>query len=195
MPLLLTKGLGAAAETMTAATAVASATTLTIFFSATPVLTGASALPGSWSVTANGPGPVAVSVSAVTVADDTVVLTLSKQTQGGRYRVLIPDQGILSDTGLILVPPYYLNFSGSALAPTVLSLRIVSATAMALIFDQDMIEAEARDPANYSIGPSLSIYSVTGNGRSYQLQTQRQDILGRYSLTVSGIHDLFGNLV
>ena len=79
---------------------------------------------------------------------------------------------------------------------TITFVRAIDARALDVIFSAAVVESEALVASNYSISPSLAVKSVQKiSDLEYILTTAKQTELANYTVTVSGIHDLNGNLV
>lgn len=63
-------------------------------------------------------------------------------------------------------------------------------------FSEAVVEAEALDPANYSLDNGLVVLDLEKISASqYRITTSLQTPGLSYNLTVSGVHDLSGNLI
>lgn len=93
---------------------------------------------------------------------------------------------------------YNWNIVPETVPPTLALARSVDARLVEVIFSEDVVEAEALNPANYSItgGGGLAVNSVVKLSASiYRLITARQTVGANYTVQASNIHDLAGNLI
>lgn len=195
MPLVITKGYGAGGS---AALLLVTAVTggileVRITFNAAPVLVGFATDPANWIIT----GPDTVTVSAVTTDGNDVVLTTTEQTTGATYTVTIPPS-IANTDGVIYVGTNSFNFTGVGDPPFVAMAAGIDGFHVKVIFSEPVVESEALVPSNYVITGSggLTVSDVEKEtDLVYILTTSLQTVGASYTLTVSNIHDLYGNLI
>lgn len=166
--------------------------TVTLTFSETlGVLPAVESNPSNWVIT----GPTPVTVTNVTSAGATIILTTNELQNGGIYNVVIPG-GFRGVSDSAYAGPISANFTGVAAAPIATQVTPVTATLLRLVFSEAVNENDALDPANYSVAPPLQVLSVQKETQSiYLLTTAPQDANVLYTLTVSNIRDLAGNII
>lgn len=197
MSLLITKGLGveegASGPVLLTTTAYGNRVELT--FDIDMVLSGDAALPTGWTINATSPA-VAVTVTSVTVVGDTVKLFITEATNGGTYTIVIPTYGVNSDIGGGYQGPYSATFTGVGIPPIIAQASAIDAFRVRVIYSEPVVVSEATNPANYSVSPTLSVFSVTSDSSSNFIVTTSQQTPGTsYTLTASNIHDEKGNLI
>jgi hypothetical protein len=80
--------------------------------------------------------------------------------------------------------------------PTVSGVEVLGGRLLLVNFSSAVVESEALDPANYSFDNGLVVLGLEKVGGSqYQITTSLQTPGLSYELTVTGIHDLNGNLI
>lgn len=80
--------------------------------------------------------------------------------------------------------------------PTVAGVETVDGKTIVVTFDEAVVEAEALTPANYVFSGGLTLLAVEKvTSSQFRLTTSLQTPGLTYNLTVSGIHDLNGNLI
>lgn len=91
----------------------------------------------------------------------------------------------------IIIPP------ADTTAPTVVMTRPANDSRLLdVIFDEQVVDAEALTPSNYSIDHGLVVTKVEKiSGIQYRLTTSRQTPGVVYTVSVTGIHDMSGNLI
>lgn len=160
-------------------------------------LSGPALSAANWIVAGGG---VPVQVTAVGApSGSTVTLTISEQTQGASYTLQLPF-GISGQSGLTFVAlsgNLFVNFTGIGNPPTiVIAFPENDAFKVDVIFSEAVVDTEALIAANYSINNGLQVFSVDKlSSSSYRLHTSQQTAGVTYTLTVSNIHDLKGNLI
>lgn len=149
----------------------------------------------NWSISATTGVPMIV--TGVNAAGSTITLTVTQGTNGAVYTINIPNGVIRTSDSAPLVPPYQQNFFATGTAPTVLSIIRSDARRFEVVFSTNMLESEALTKANYGIAPPLTVAGVTKvQGNTYQVSTSEAQVPGQsYMVTVSNVHDLFGNLI
>lgn len=193
---LITSGLGAESGggSFAPVSVEGRARTITISFpEAAPAtdLTGDSADIANWAITGAGDP----TLSNVTITDGAVVLTVLPFLESAEeYQLAVPD-GIESD-GQRYLGSYILSFTSGTPLPVVISTLSIDARVVEVIFNNPMVLAEATNPANYEIDGGITVSAVTRvTSTTYRLTTSKQGLGVSYNLTVSGIHDIYGNLV
>jgi len=169
-----------------------SAGRLVVVFSGVVSLTAAGAVPSFWGVSTTTGS--AVAVTGVSVLANTVTLTTSEQTFGCLY-VLNIASGLVSMSGVANTQSSH-NFTGVGAYPSLLSAVPQSPSSVLLTFSEPVNEAEAMLITNYSVTGGLALLRVSHLfDCSYLLTTGVQTPGVIYTVTVSGIHDLAGNVV
>lgn len=82
--------------------------------------------------------------------------------------------------------------------PAIYSIQSVNLTTIQVVFTEDVVFAEAMNPSNYVLTGGLatqSVINVAGSQRVFRLTTSTQTAAASYTLTVSNVHDLAGNLI
>jgi hypothetical protein len=172
-------------------------TDLDLLFSTNIQLSPYAANPANWSIESLGSG-VAMNVTAVSYSGPTIHLTVTEGTDGQLYKLNIPTVGI-TDTTMALDPypgPYTQNFYAVASGPVISLAYAPDGLQVQVIFNVPVVVSEALVAANYVItgGAGLTVFSVTQEtANSYLLATSLQIPGFSYTLTVSNIHDIYGN--
>lgn len=165
-------------------------------YSLPPTLSGAALIPANWLITGGG---IHVTVTAVGTSGNDILLTVTPQTQGATYTATMPAgiSGLSGSTPIALSGAFTANFTGTGTAPTiVIAFPESDGKLVDVIFNESVVTSEAMIAANYSIDHSLVVFSVDQiNLNSYRLHTSLQTAGTVYTLTVSNIHDLQGNLI
>lgn len=80
--------------------------------------------------------------------------------------------------------------------PSIVLSRSIDARTVEVLFNEAVVEDEALTAANYSIDGGLTVSAVVKVTSSiYRLTTSKQAVGDLYTVTVSDIHDLVGNLI
>ncbi len=89
------------------------------------------------------------------------------------------------------------SFNSDQTQPTLLSATATSTRAVKVFFSEEISKTEALNIKNYSVNNNLVVEKVTleANSKVVYLQTSRQKSGSRYTLTVSNVKDLAGNLI
>lgn len=121
-------------------------------------------------------------------------LYTEEQTTGATYTLELPRVGIVSVTGNPLNTPYKFTFTGQGVPPVFAMVRPVDARTLHVIFSEAVLESDATNISNYTITPTLSVFSATKiTDRHYELKTSKQNELTTYSVEISNIRDLAQN--
>lgn len=136
--------------------------------------------PASWSIA----GSPAVSISAVTLSNNTIVLTTSDQGSGASYTLNIPN-GITANNGTFgLLGPFTEAFTGLQGDPTLIQARSVDERTVDIYFSYPPQTSRALDTTQYSISPALTVNGVTQMGPTwFRLTTGPQTIGTNYTIT------------
>ncbi len=172
-------------------------TSIIITFSDDISLAGDATIPGNWVITPSG-GAVAVTVIGLSVVGADLTLTTTEATIGGSYSLGIPIGVYRTIDGYPLLPPYAQAYTGEGTAPTVSQIVVLNdARTFDVVFSESVLTAEALLKANYGVSPLLTVDTVTKvQDNRYTITTLEAQIPGQlYTVTVSNVHDLYGNLI
>ncbi len=136
------------------------------------------------------------SIQSVAIVAGNVRLTTTPCTNGGLYTITLPSVGFF-DGGDVFVGPYSMNAVAVGLLPQALSARAIDARLIEVVFiNEAVVQSEAMNPANYSITPTLAVTAVAFvNANTYRVTTDRQTRGVSYTVVVSNIHDVHGDLI
>jgi len=143
-------------------------------------------------------GPTSPSNVSVNRVSPTIVdLTLTELLQGGSYTVTVSN---VVDVAENPIDPAHddASFTGIGVAPTVdPSATIVDSLSVYVDFSETVNPTGATNPANYAVVPSLGTVGVTQiSGTRYKLTFSNYQSPGDpYTITVTNVYDLVGNLV
>lgn len=171
---------------------------LELTFSSNIVLSGAALLPAQWTVTTATPGAATPTVTAVSVVGATVTLYITECTSGATYFLHIPTTGIADFSATPFGGPWLQSFVGVGVVPFVALASANDALHAKVVFSEAVVSSEALVPTNYIItgGAGLTVYAVTKEtDLVYTLTTSLQVVGQSYTVTVSNIHDMYGNLI
>jgi len=174
---------------------VPATTSIAINLNANVTLASLASLASNWTISATTGIPM--TVTAINASGPTITLTVTQGTSGSIYTINIPNGVIRTSDSAPLAPPYNQNFTATGVAPTVTSITRSDARRFEVIFSTNMLESEALTKANYVVAPPLTVSGVTKiQGNTYQVSTSEAQVPGQsYMVTVSNVHDLFGNLI
>lgn len=80
--------------------------------------------------------------------------------------------------------------------PVVSGVEVLEGRLLVVTFNEAVVEADALDPANYSFDNGLVVLGLEKVSASqYRITTSLQTPGASYNLTVTGVHDLSGNLI
>jgi hypothetical protein len=200
--LLSTQGLGSpgtavyvACKAFQALDVDVTSTYIDVVFNNLPSVSGPSADPTQWVITSLNGGR-AVTVTAVVPVTNRLRLYTTEHTTGKLYRVTIQHIGLVDQFLNPFDGLFSIDYVGAGNNPQALLARSIDARLMEVVFDEPVNEAEAVIAANYSISPPLTVVSVTVVSPTImRLVTSRQTRAQLYTVTVSGIHDISGNLI
>lgn len=138
-----------------------------------------------------------VNILTVTQLNSTTIrLTTTNQHTGGAYSLLAPLSAVLDPTSGSLSAAVTIGFTGHGVSPSVVSATPLSGNSVRVRFSEPVVSIEALALANYVVSPSLAVTGVVQEAvDSYvvYVTTMKAGIV--YTLAVSNIHDLAGNLV
>lgn len=194
---MITEGLGGSSGALTYIAVTPDAESVSIEFSDTIALAGTSEEVSSWSVD-EGVGAAPVNVLAVTLSGDgrTVTLTTTEHQVGGEYTLVFPRDIVSDADGTLFSGPYTHDYLGVGELPFITMVKGVDARAIDIVFSEAVLEADALDPANYTvIGPnSVTVTSVAKQtSQSFRLYTTPQDRNESYTIEVRNVRDLANN--
>lgn len=159
---------------------------------------GAAADPTQWVVTtlvSGAPVPVA---SSVVVAGPRIKIYMSEAREGVLYTLNLPVFGIKDLSNNPYTGPFTYDYLAVGLEPFVALAGAQDGYHVKVIFSEPVQTAEALVPSNYVItgGGGLSVYEVTQEtAQTYILRTSLQTVGQTYTVTVSNVKDLVGNLI
>lgn len=171
---------------------VATPAQINVTFDRAITLTSVGIDPSNWGIS----GTIyPVTVLAVNQLNPTTVrLTTSNQNTGGLYS-LLTKSGAVSGGSLASVGGSF-PFVGLGVTPSVLSATPLSSNSLRVIFSEAVRGAEATVVSNYQLSNGLAPIGVVQNSpESYTIFTTDMVPGIIYTLVVSGVHDLLGNLV
>lgn len=199
MSLLITKGLGSSGGSAVPSlvSVTPSATEIVLVFSENVVLSGDALVAANWLMTPTLTGytPTCNSVSAST---NEIVLGFSgEHTNGQPYELTIPT-GILSDTGANYTGPFVYSYVGVGVGPVIITIS-PNITEIMITYNEPVVQLEAEDAANYNITgpttPTISSVNLVINNVYRIVLSSALNSGANYTLTVSNIHDIYGNVV
>jgi hypothetical protein len=80
--------------------------------------------------------------------------------------------------------------------PFILDVIVVDAFTLRVIFNEGMVTEEATDTTNYTFTNGLVALQIVAQSASVYIVTTTQQAAGQsYTLTVSNVHDLNGNVI
>ena len=170
---------------------------LELLFDSNITLSGPALLAAQWTITAS-PGAAAVTTESVVVAGATVTLHITECTGGASYYLHIPTTGITDTSMTPFGGPWLHAFTGVGITPFVALASASDALHAKVIFSEAVVEAEALLSTNYIVtgGAGLTVYGVTKETDLVYVLTTSLQVAGQlYTVTVSNIHDLYGNLI
>lgn len=171
---------------------------LELVFSTNVVAVGPAATPSQWVITTAVSGAPIPVVTSVVVAGPRIKLYTTEAKDGVLYTLHFPVVGI-KDIPLNPYPgPFTYNFVAAGSAPFVALAGAEDGYHVKVIFSEAVVESEALIPGNYVItgGAGLSVYEVEKEtDQVYKLRTSLQVVGQTYTVTVSNVHDLLGNLI
>ena len=144
----------------------------------------------SWYVTHDDdPDAHDVRLTSMVVGVDSVTFTTTPQTDGGLYRLHLPNWGITSPAFGIFTGDYSLDFVGVPTPVTVQMVKVVDVHRIDVIFAIAVDETDASDPTNYQIDNGLTCVSATKiTDHWYRLRNEpRQVDATTYTITISNI--------
>ena len=90
--------------------------------------------------------------------------------------------------------PVPINVTGVGVAPHIVTAYADSSSSFVLIFNEEVHESSAIDPANYAILPGLTIHSITKTApKTYRMVTDPQTSNTTYQVTITGVIDYANN--
>jgi len=183
--------------TFSVSSVTAFANRVEVTFNVNVELFGAGLLASGWALSAVTVGAPVPSISSVAVAGQVVTLYTSGEFRtGASYNLDLPLVGI-GDVDVVhyFTGPFTAALTGVGTAPTVVLAAADDGLHVRVVFSEQVVEAEALLAANYSI-PGLTVSAVRKEtNQVFVLTTSAQTPGTSYTVTVSGIHDLNGNLI
>jgi hypothetical protein len=215
VPLIITKGLGSLGDGSTSGllciqgwgspgdgTVITLSSTevygdrIELVFSVPVQVVGPAALPAYWPITSSTPGAPVPVVTSVNVSGVRIILYYTEGRDAASYTLAIPPTGIKDLSDNPYTGPFTQPFSGTGIDPFISLAQAEDALHARVIFSEAVNESDALVVSNYSI-PGLSIYAVERESGTtiYRLTTSLQSVGVSYTLTITGIRDLQGNLI
>lgn len=137
-----------------------------------------------------------VSGAALSADGRTVELTTSTQTTGTAYTLTV--KNIKDSSGNAIAEESSAQFTGvDTTPPKVNSAVSVNETTVDVVFDENVEKSVAESVGNYAVSPSLTVTDVVlqADGRTVRLTTSLQAWQTVYTLTVSNVKDISGNII
>lgn len=198
--LVVTQGFGgisAPPSGFVLASIISSGTLLTLTFSEALALNSDAALFSNYLVTGEFAYPEPL-ITGLTVIGSTLLLDITEQHEGGAYTLHIPPLGFDSVGSDPYLSTYTPPFTGVGVNPGLLMSRMVDARTLEVIYTEAVNYLDAQNSQNYAISGGIQVFSaVQMTPIIYRLTTSRMDVntSDTYTVTVSNIHDLEGNLI
>lgn len=171
---------------------------LELVFSTNVALFGPALVPAQWTVTTGVSGAPVPVVTSVVVAGPRVKLYHTEARTGVLYTLALPVVGIQNLFSDPYGGPFTSNFTGVGIVPFVVVAGAGDGFSVKVIFSEPVEPSDALIPSNYVITGSggLTVFEVTQeNATIFNLRTSLQQVGAAYTLTVSNVRDLQGNLV
>lgn len=93
-------------------------------------------------------------------------------------------------------PNSYTWNSSSDVPPFILNVEVLDAFTLRVIYNEAVVTAEATNVTNYSFTSGLAALQIISESSSVYVVTTSQQTAGQsYTLTVSNVHDLNGNVI
>lgn len=164
-------------------------------WSSTVLISSIGLNPATWAIVGITGRPVSVTGVSQT-GPNAVRVTTTEQTIGGSYTISVPEMAVLDtvtgNPNLAASPP----FTGVGIYPSFGPVSALDATLILLNFSEPVVDVEALNLANYAILPALTKVSIVKrDATSYEMTVANMNPNTTYTITVSGIHDLAGNVV
>lgn len=169
----------------------AAANQVTVQFSASIVLSGPALETDNWVIVTNTDGARLVTVNSIEVSGNDVILTTTPQSDGASYTLELPTIGITDSSFDPFAGLFSLDFTGVPTIVAVNMVKTIDARTIDVIFATPVNEADASNPANYSVDHGLEVTAaVRITDFWYRLTTTRQTNDVVYTLTASNIGPL-----
>lgn len=186
-------GSGGGGSAPTIVSDVVTSTSIALTFSADMVIIPPIEQPSYWSITGGAP----VTITSVTVATNVVTVHFI-ETAGAESVVLnLPPIGLTDvDGNQFLGPSFLYPFTTVGVPPTIVSMLSLEGRLARIAFSEPVLISDALNKSNYSVNNGLSIVSIVQETATNFILTTSLQVPGQsYLATVSGIHDLAGNLI
>ena len=171
---------------------------LELVFSTNVQVVGPAAIPSQWTITTAVPGVTIPTVTSIQVVGPRIKLFITEPRDGVLYTLNFPAVGIEDLSANPYPGPFTTNFTGIGTPPYVALAGAEDGFHVKVIFSEIVVESEALVAGNYLItgGAGLTVYDVfKETDQVYRLRTSLQVVGQTYTVTVSNIHDLIGNLI
>lgn len=192
----VTGGGGGGATPLIVSSLSPGATTIVLTMSGACVLTGDSNNPAKWTTSSPGlPTPV---VTNVAVVGSTITLTVTEHKVGSTYTLVFPTGIIQIADGTLFAGPYTRTYTGAGSPPSFSAVTSLDARSFQVVFSEPVVEADALTLGNYSISGPLNVQVVSiskVNAITFIVTTTEQQRGGAYTVTISNVKDLAGNVI
>jgi hypothetical protein len=171
---------------------------LELVFSVPVQAIGPAAVGAGWPITTLVGGAPVPTVTNVVVAGPRIKLFTTEARDGVLYTLHFPVVGIKDLSDNPYSGPFTYDFLGNGIEPFVSLAGAEDGFHVKVIFSEPVVVSEALVPGNYVItgGGGLTVFEVTQEtAQSFILRTSMQTVGQTYTVTVSNIHDLLGNLI
>lgn len=169
-----------------------------LIFSVPVAVAGPAAVGAGWPITTLVSGAPIPTVTSVQVVGPRIKLFTTEARTGVLYTLNFPIVGLTDMSSNPYSGPFTYNFLGNGIEPYVSLAGAEDGYHVKVIFSEPVVVAEALIPANYVItgGAGLTVFEVTQEtAQSFILRTSLQTVGQTYTVTVSNVHDLQGNLI
>jgi len=139
---------------------------------------------------------LAVNTAVLQPDGKTVHFTTARQSWQTTYTVTV--SAVTDTSGNVIDGGNNATFSGTDTSPPeVTSATPVDDTTVDVLFNEPVDSASAQTLTNYSFSPALSVNSAVlqADGQTLRLSTAKQAFNTLYTVTVTGVADLGGNII
>ncbi len=140
---------------------------------------------------------LAVLAAAYTASTNTVALTTATMDESTTYTVTVSNVSDLAGNPVATGSNDSASWATPGVPPRVTGATMIDWTHVNVDFDEPVQAASAEVPANYSVTGGLTVVSATlaPGGATARLETVMMAEDAAYTVTVSGVRDLPGNLI
>jgi hypothetical protein len=142
-------------------------------------------------------GPTEIEATSIQVVAPGHLLriNITEQQAGGAYTVTLPSQGIMDVNSNVINGPFTSPFTGIGIPTTVQIAKSIDERTLEIVFSEAVLEEDAIIPSKYTVTPNVTVLKAEKiTDFHYRLTTTPQDINATYSVSISGIRDIHGNL-